>query len=249
LIPDTVKVAAERGLLGYSPVIVGDKDLPFLPDEFAVVSYLDDETYRAIADTPAGAAYQASHWLFFIHQTPDGYKSGSALALPFTGTVAFATAYTISPEDSGFERGDQTYSILTRKAGQSDADFLSAAATYVQSLSQLKPVGLVDAAVRVEQNFLIEFQIWKSKDRRAAQNETLQTLRANSFDIFRAGELPRQTVDSSTVPLVSPGQGVTFQFDSNLMIPEKIFAPLRASFIAPILPPVPPNCRGDVGQI
>jgi len=231
LIPDTVKVGQERGLVAYSPVVIeGFNTFADLPSEFAIVSYQTEEKYRAIADTPAGSEYQASHWYFFTHQTDSGLKSGSAVANEYRSSLQFGNAYYLPqiPAESELQKGQQTYTILLRKDGETDESFIANTKIYLEKSQALKDRGLLDSVIRIEKNYVLEFQIWKSAASFQNSQGTLDELRNNAFKVYKSEPIGRQTYDNVSV---SPGQGASFQFPTKILKPDVIEAPFRSTFL------------------
>jgi hypothetical protein len=233
LIPGT-KVGAERGLVGYTPTMLqGISTLPDMPDEIAMVTYLDDESYRAIRDAPDGAAYGELHGDFFaLKPLPSGLKSGSAVAVPYQGQVAFGSAYYMSKGLQNFQNLEWSYSVLARKAGETDTDFLNRVKTYTEKFySEFTSIGLVDYTFRIEKNYIFEYHVWKSKEYYSRAQMFISLLRGSNFEhlhteLLAKGEFGQTHIES--------GQGVNIQFKTEIENPEKVYSPLREKFLSPI---------------
>ena len=66
---DTVTLYKGKGLSNYI-VVIPPKDKPaHIPDEFALVAFDSEKSYRTVRETPEGANYSARHWDVFAKET------------------------------------------------------------------------------------------------------------------------------------------------------------------------------------
>lgn len=233
LITDT-QVGAERGLIGYTPTLLeGLSSNPDLPQEIAMVTYKDDEDYRAIRETPEGTAYGNLHWNFFAKELPSGLKSGSAVATAYQGQMTFGSAYYLSKGITSFQAGEWSYAALARKPGEGDPEFLNRAKNYVEKLYQVfSSRGLDDFTFRIEKNFIFEYHLWASDSSYVAAKSDLGQFRLqNGFGVLGSDVLSKGNFGYTHI---GSGQGSNLQFKTEIESPEKIYSPLREKFLSPI---------------
>lgn len=88
LVPATVTVAQNKGLVSYMPVFTNtlENKQAYIPDEIAVIQYADEATYKALASTPEFSAYGKMHYQegFFIKTNQAGFTSGSLVSTPIS---------------------------------------------------------------------------------------------------------------------------------------------------------------------
>jgi hypothetical protein len=87
LIPATVHVGQNKGLISYAPVfpkevLNGDVASNFIPDEIAFIQYADEETYKKLSSTPDFKDYGKMHYEpgAFIKKNAQGFSSGSLVS-------------------------------------------------------------------------------------------------------------------------------------------------------------------------
>lgn len=94
----TVEVGQGKGLLAYQPYVTkmnGD-----LPDEVALVTYKDEESYKAIRSTKEGKEYGELHWAYFDKST-----SKSTVPSPYKGNLQTEMAYELKPDFVDWQKG------------------------------------------------------------------------------------------------------------------------------------------------
>lgn len=84
LVPATVAVGKDKGLVSYMPVfLTADEAKPvFVPDEIAIIQYENEATYKVLASTPEFSAYGKMHYEegAFTKKNKAGFGSGSLVS-------------------------------------------------------------------------------------------------------------------------------------------------------------------------
>ena len=173
LIPDTTKVGAGAGLIGYTPVVVSSGGTG-LPDEIALVAYYDQGYYDAIRATPEGARYGRNHARFenvanipgaedlegkalFTARDDAEHPSSSRTPLVYTGEIKIGEAYTTRPNASfDWMSGNALVRVYQRNANVSDAEYTDAIRRHIASSTNLSGHFL-----RVEQHYVLEYAFTK----------------------------------------------------------------------------------------
>lgn len=114
-IPETVEQGRGEGLNAYMPVMVSKSlNLKDFPSELALVSYDNEERYRAIRNMPRGANYQKMHWDYF-----DKSKSKSLVPQKYLGAIQQEKAFDILESDEDWQRGKVQFLIRKYRSGLS----------------------------------------------------------------------------------------------------------------------------------
>lgn len=221
LIPHTTVVGAERGLIGYFPMVL------HLPDETlieaAMVIYADQETYDAIRATPEGERYGLDHFeirdianipeledlegrKLFSRDLGDGRKSGSAVAEHYRDNVAFGKSYTLFPDKNRNWQQSVTVSrIIYRQSKIDDETYRNNVANYLKERQTAR--GSLSHIVRVEKDFIIEYAVATDE---AQLTAFLTAMEARSWD--RLTRLSDEETQSRDFDLVkADGTGCGFQ--------------------------------------
>lgn len=92
LVPATITVGKDKGLVSYMPVFLTALDSKplFIPDEVAIIQYQDEGTYKTLAATPEFSAYGKMHYApgAFVKKNEAGFISGSLVSSALTDTTS-----------------------------------------------------------------------------------------------------------------------------------------------------------------
>lgn len=87
LIPATIQVGQNKGLISYAPVFpknlfAANEQANFIPDEVAFIQYANEETYKKLAGTPEFKDYGKMHYEpgAFVKKNAEGFSSGSLVS-------------------------------------------------------------------------------------------------------------------------------------------------------------------------
>lgn len=150
-IPATVKTGAEKGMIGYQPVLLeGEQGLP---DEVALVSYADQQAYDALYSTDPGKDYQNLHWNYFDRAT-----SHSIIPQAFNGAVDLEQAYDLHPEYRDWMKNTTTVLVYFKQSGEAQADYIKRAQSHLlDAVSSDGQIGILDRVILVSETYWIEY--------------------------------------------------------------------------------------------
>ncbi|MEW6056094.1 MAG: phospholipase D-like domain-containing protein [Bdellovibrionota bacterium] len=164
----TIVAGAHRGLIGYQPVLVQNGGSAIerngrsfvVPDELALVSYQDRESYRAAREAELGKEYGPLHGEIFFIKSGDPLNSHSAEPQGYSGSVEITKAYDLSSPKNDWQKGQGYFSLTLRSHDLSvnDSSYTEAIRDYLSSAQQyLGSKSFEGYVVLVERDYLVEY--------------------------------------------------------------------------------------------
>lgn len=165
-LPDFVTKApslyANYGLSNYIVLMPPSQKPSFIPDEFALLAFDSEQSYRAARATPEGKQYGDDHWTLF-----DKNISKSADMLSFTGGITSLqpnAAYNIIGKPVDLAKGVTFAFVGLRKPEISKPNFLRAMASHVRLVAKtLGPKGLKGYLILATEEYEIAYMVWESQ--------------------------------------------------------------------------------------
>ncbi|WP_413290919.1 hypothetical protein [Bdellovibrio sp. HCB337] len=183
---ETVTLGAGKGLVSYQPYITQMKG--DTPDEIALVTYENEEKYKAIRGTPEGKQYGERHWDFFEKE-----KSKSTVPTLFAGTLSNNGAYELSSDFSEWQ-GNVTYVVLYKNQ-------TSDLATLAQEFESLKKSkDLNNSIILITDKFVYEYRSMKKKSK----------ITPLALPVVEMKRLPGFEIGN--FPVTGFGEGINFRF-------------------------------------
>jgi hypothetical protein len=144
----------------YFVALTPAKKPAFVPDEFAMLSFADEQDYRRIRATPEGQAYGTAHGEIFDMTIS---KSASyEIGLP--AALVSGNSYDLSPSRLDWSTGYTLFFIGTRKASVTPEQFLKDLHSHVAlARTNLVPEGMRGYIVLANENFEAAYINWESK--------------------------------------------------------------------------------------
>jgi hypothetical protein len=166
--------AAPHGLISYKPVLLNEAKHLNLPQEIALLTFKDEETYKVYGTTEIGKKIRAAHGPVF-----DATKSVSLVPVPFAGTAKPEVAYAMNPEFKDFTTGAAGVLIQGEP-------FATPEATLKDVERTLKETGKKNMLSLVAESYVMEYLFAKDADaleemRKARCSQFKGTFKFNKF--------------------------------------------------------------------
>jgi hypothetical protein len=146
------KKAHPEGLINYRPILLNEDISLGLPQEIVILTFENEDRYKAYTNTEIGKAIRAAHAPLF-----DSTKSASLVPVPFTGKVVAETAYLLNnAEMSDLAQDFAAVLIHSEPYGSPDSG-LKAVEDIFKDSGKEKIISLV------AQNYVIEYLFAKNE--------------------------------------------------------------------------------------
>lgn len=159
----TVDTYAGKGLINYVVAVPPTTKPEFVPDEFALVAFDSEESYRKVRATPEGKAYGEAHWQVFDKNT-----SKSAEMRVLTEDVKeleLNVAYNVLGKGIPLNNTYVTFFIGTRKEGVNDETFHSRMIDHLRLVGRsFESKGLRGYLALAQKDYEVAYLVWDSKE-------------------------------------------------------------------------------------
>lgn len=189
--------AHPEGLIGYRPILLNEESTLGLPNEIVILSFKDEEIYKAYGASEIGKKIRAAHAPVF-----DAKKSNSLVPTSFTETVKPESAYLLGSEAFDYSKGASGVLIFTGPVDTAEVNLKKIEQAFVAANKQ-------EIIALVAQGYLIEYLFAKdSKSLAKLKNERLDEYKK----IFKWNKFVALEKHKIGQKRVNFGQGMDAQF-------------------------------------
>lgn len=192
----TVTSAEHKGLIAYLPTLPPQHIA--LPDEIALVVYQTKAAYMKLLKDTDWQKYATLHWKYF-----DSKLSKSLKTEPLSGAMKNEHAYDVLQSSANWQKG---YAVccISKKLKQPDA--------YVRAMkTNYSPRFLTSYLILTTQNYVIEYQLWASKNAYKKNLETVEKMRRPYLHPFIGACQPMQKTTIDRIE-INYSEGINMQF-------------------------------------
>lgn len=216
-IADTTNLGRGVALIGYVPTLARSPAANADYSETALVVYSSEAAYKKLMTSPAGVAYQKSHWGLFNESA-----SSSKVPVPWQGSAAIGTAYDVLGSAAMWGSASAYMWYHPRDADISDDAYVAAVASYCEALKAVAATGqLLSLVVRVDVDALYDYSIWTSVADRTSALKGTDGLRAVKAALqFSTSDSPGDAVFAPAVDGANPSQhNITWGWGESMVLP------------------------------
>ncbi len=206
--PATVDVGKGKGLVSYLPALPYEhtciNNTTCLPDEIALVVYASKEKYDELIKTPEWKKYSQLHWKYFS-------KNGSHTLVPiiFDQNLQNETAYDILQSPDIWQNYFAVYCVSKKIA--MPTEYLR----FMQSAD--RPQNLLSYIVLIEDNYVIEYQLWKDEASYYDALAIIDPIRKKYLASISGADLVLRSIPESQIQTVKYGDGLNIQYNNSII--------------------------------